>query len=188
MNSAPVLDLITSKAGASVCLNIGGRETRIPGFLNVDLQDLPTTDILDDISTLHTIKDATISEIYASHVLEHFIWTKTLNVLRTWRRVLKKGGVAYMAVPDWDVIVRLYQSDGLSPYLIELIYGEPDKQETFGNHYNVFNYARLGEHLTEAGFEDVERIQAMPYDINDCSKLRENRGNRLISLMVKATA
>lgn len=187
MNS-PALALKEARAGDSIRLNLGGRETRIPGFKNVDLQDLPTTDIRDDLGVLQSIATGSISEIYASHVLEHFMWDKTLDVLKAWRRVLKSGGIAYIAVPDWDVIVRIYRSDGLTQLLIELLYGEPHNKETFGIHYNVFNFSRLARFLMDTGFSDVERIPMMPYDVQDCSKILDNRFHQPISLMVKATA
>ncbi len=37
-------------------------------------------------------KDESVDEIYASHVLEHFPYNKTQEVLNDWVRVLKPGG------------------------------------------------------------------------------------------------
>ena len=46
--------------------------------------------------------------IYASHVLEYFDRNEVKNVLGEWYRVLKKGGLLRVAVPDFEAIVKVY--------------------------------------------------------------------------------
>ena len=52
--------------------------------------------------------DASVDEIRASHVLEHFPRAQAMAVLREWVRVLKPGGLLRVAVPDFGVIAEAY--------------------------------------------------------------------------------
>lgn len=166
-------------------LNLGGRETSIPGFKNVDLQDLPSVDIKADIRKL-PFDDGSVDEIYASHLLEHFSWYETDAILLEWRRVLRKGGAAYISVPDFDVVDKIYHTNGLCQYVVELLMG--DHQTPFGGHMTLFNYPRLASLLVKAGFSDVRRMKWLPHGIDDCSRMINNINGEPISVNVKAVA
>ena len=55
-----------------------------------------------------------VNLIYASHVFEYFDREKGEEVLKEWFRVLKKGGVLRIAVPDFEMMAKLY-SEGKFP-------------------------------------------------------------------------
>jgi predicted SAM-dependent methyltransferase len=75
----------------------------------VDVHEGPLVDIQGDISDLSRFESGSVTEIYASHCLEHFPHVRTLDVLKEWRRVMAKGGKVFVSVPDMDYIVRHYQ-------------------------------------------------------------------------------
>jgi len=52
--------------------------------------------------------DETVSEIAASHVLEHFPHGQVAAVVKDWARTLKRGGRLRIAVPDFRKIARDY--------------------------------------------------------------------------------
>ena len=52
-------------------LHVGCGNVILPGWTNVDLEDLPGIDLQDDIRELKKIKNGSCDIIYASHVLEH---------------------------------------------------------------------------------------------------------------------
>jgi predicted SAM-dependent methyltransferase len=178
--SSPLLD------GRDIRLNLGGRTTHIDGFLKVDLFDGEGVDIQTDVSDLSMLKDGTVIEIYASHILEHFSHTKTIDVLKEWRRVLKKGGKASISVPDFDASVFLYQKYGLTDFLRNLLYG--DQEYPLAYHYTVFTFATLARSCINAGFADVKRLKDMPYGVKDCSKNIDNHHFRPVSVHVEAIA
>jgi len=60
-----------------------------------------------DITKLNYGNDS-IDVIYASHVFEYFDRNEGMEVLREWYRVLKKGGVLRIAVPDFEAMSSLY--------------------------------------------------------------------------------
>lgn len=166
-------------------LNLGSRTTDIEGFKNVDCYGGDNVDFACDLGSLTFAKDGKVDEIYASHCLEHFPHTKTLDVLKEWNRVLKKGGKLYVAVPDWEAILKVYRTTGLlSDWIVNMLYGDQIYDKAF--HYTVFNYPRLMNILYEAGFERVNKIKEMPYGIRDCSKQISNVTNEPISLNVEA--
>lgn len=167
-------------------LNLGGRDTSIAGFRNVDLKPGPTVDYVSDISNLSIFRSGSVDEIYASHCLEHFPHTRTLGVLTEWRRVLKPGASAHISVPDFDAAVQIYVTEGLVDFLRNLLWGDQGYDLAF--HYTGFTFATLAALLVRAGFGDVKRRKWMPYGVNDCSSLVDNVRKQPISLTVEAFA
>jgi predicted SAM-dependent methyltransferase len=153
-------------------LNLGARTTKIPGFKNVDIKKMPGVDIVADLSML-PIRDNSADEIYASHCLEHFSHTKTLDVLKEWHRVLKVGGKISIAVPDFDQAIKVYNKIGfMSDFIKNLLWGDQIYREAY--HYTCFTYKTLLSLLSEAGFRKIKKIEKMPYGLMDCSTLNMN--------------
>ncbi len=175
-----------------VRLNLGGigdnanvtNESKIPGFLTVDLQDVPETDIICDISKLTSFGNESVDEIYCSNALEHFPHTQTLSVLKEWHRVLKPGSNLWVSVPDMDANLKLFQHHGLIPWVVNLIWG--DQIHPYAFHYINFTFGSLAQLITDAGFSDVKRIVKMPFGIRDASEHRDNIHFERISLNVVA--
>jgi predicted SAM-dependent methyltransferase len=187
MNGTDSLEVKSPEAKASgepVRLLLGGRTTKITGFTNVDLYEGPEVDIHSDVSDLLMFKDGSVSEIYASHILEHFSHTKTINVLKEWRRVLKSGGKAYIAVPDFDATITIYLKEGFVQFINNFLWG--DQEYPLAYHYSGFTYPYLASRIIEAGFNDVKRIKVMPYNVKDCSHLIDTLHGIPLSLNVEA--
>lgn len=168
-------------------LNLGGMgegflDGHIDGFKTVDLRD--GADVQRDCSDLSVFQDATVDTIYASNILEHWSLLKTVDVLKEWNRVLRKGGRLYISVPDFDVAVKLYQQFGLTEWLRFHLWG--DQKHPLNYHYTCFTFASLASDLIDAGFSDVKRVNEWPFKVNDGSLNRETRSGLLISLNVEA--
>lgn len=173
-------------AGGPIRLNLGGRDTQIPGFKTVDLKPGPTVDYESDISDLSMFEDGAVDEIYASHCLEHFSHQRTLSVLEEWHRVLRRGAKCYISVPDFETAIRMYLEWGMTDYIRNLLWG--DQGYDLAYHYAPFTYPILLNFLHKAGFKDVKRLTWMPYKVKDCSRLVDTFANKPISLTVEATA
>lgn len=176
--------------GGPFRLNLGGtgegyRDGRIPGFLTVDLRDVPDTDILSDVSDLSLFKDSTVDEIYSSNVLEHFPHTKTRDVLAEWCRVLKRGCKLHLSVPDFDATVRLYLKHGLTDWVKYLAWG--DQAHALNYHYINFTFGSLALEVSRAGFSDVRRVAELPYGVKDASTHRDSMDRKPISLNMECT-
>lgn len=164
-------------------LNLGGRTHKIPGFLTVDLYDGDGVDVSADVAQL-PFESNSVSEIYASHILEHFSHTRTVPVLSEWQRVLIPGGKLSVSVPDFDAMVTLYKMYGLTSFIRNMLYG--DQGYALAYHYTAFNAGSLLKACHDAGFSSVKRIMEMPYGLSDCSSNVDTANQRPISVHVEA--
>lgn len=159
-----------------------GKTSRIKGFKNVDIQKFQGIDYVCDISIL-PFKNNSVSEIYASHCLEHFPHPQTSRVLAEWFRVLKPRGTLYVAVPDFDAGVRLYvKQNALTDFILSLLYGGQENECCI--HYTSFNYKNLLYKLSLAGFVNTEKVDSFPFKLQDCSNLQNTKSGEKFSLNV----
>ena len=136
-------------------LNVGCGHLPMQEYVNVDLRELPGVDVLAEATDL-PFKPGAVSEIYSSHLLEHFPQEQLIRqVLPHWKELLKAGGVLRAVVPDAQAMIAEYGKGGY-PYedLREVTFGGQDYDGDF--HYNMFTPASLGEVLTSAGFSSYE--------------------------------
>lgn len=96
--------------------------------------------------------------IYCSHFLEHLTRQQGLTLIRETYRVLKKGGVARVSVPDLSKAIDLYSS-GDKDAALKLLYDGADSGNEFARHKYMYDHEILGDFLREAGFEQITRCQ-----------------------------
>ena len=134
-------------------LHLGCGPIDARGFINVDLQPLPHVHHVSGAYPLDTFPSECADLVYASHILEHFSWVNTLDVLKEWRRVLKPGGVLRLGVPDLPTLLSIYKDTGD----IGQIYGPlmGGQSDPYNFHYAVFDEISLKAMLITAGFRDV---------------------------------
>lgn len=147
-------------------LDIGCGEKPLPGYVGVDRLTGGTGNPLS-INGEDQVLDASVDEIYASHILEHFSHRNTVDVLKEWVRALKPGGLMRIAVPDFDYCVRAYLSEHSSDTLIEpfIMGGHGD---TYDHHGAIFNETKLREVMRLAGLGELRRWKS---NIVDCASL-----------------
>jgi predicted SAM-dependent methyltransferase len=139
----------------SLRLHIGCGEVNSPHFTNIDALPYPHVHILhDDIMHLPMFRDEVVDMVYMCHVLEHVPRKQIDEVIRELCRVLKTGGVLRLSVPDFDLLLRMYQDagDDVTAIADPLLgsYNNP-----YDVHYAVFNRAYLAKLLLENGFREV---------------------------------
>jgi SAM-dependent methyltransferase len=76
-------------------MSVADLRTHYPELSN---QPLVPVDILDDGEKLSSIGDDSVDFVIANHMLEHC--EDTLTALSTFLRVVRAGGVVYLAIPD----------------------------------------------------------------------------------------
>ncbi|WP_354256667.1 methyltransferase domain-containing protein [Bradyrhizobium sp. F1.13.3] len=92
--------------GAEIRLNIGARDTCIPGWINVDV--FPA-EVACNISRGLPFDDGSVRYVFMAHVLEHFFYPdEALGVLRDIKRVLRKDGILRIVVPDIRKYIAAY--------------------------------------------------------------------------------
>lgn len=162
--------------GLSV-LEIGGGDCRLAGAIQVEIDTRGCdrwvrrwgTDSLP-------FNDGVFDLVYASHVLEHVHWTRTIAALQEALRVLTPHGSIELWVPDFAYLDRAYrterESGGASDPSPDDWLSEAEHQGQFMRwlngrlfsanegdpHRAAFDYPYLAACLLNAGFRDVERI------------------------------
>lgn len=169
-------------------LNLGCFHSKIPGFMGVDVQEVPEADIICDIRNLSFAENDSVEEIYSSHCLEHFPYWETIGVLKEWYRVLKPGGILWLAVPDIMKIISLIKTYGYLPWLECVIYGNGEYKDSA--HKAGFDYEKIYGMLKGIGFSEVGRVKYFPYGLSDASTITVTLDGKstgeTISLNVKA--
>lgn len=143
-------------------LHIGGK-IAAPGWEIMDSIPGPHVDHLGNANDLSRFSDYSFNEIYASHVLEHFDYSRELlSTLREWNRVLKTLGRLFVSVPDLDVLAKLFLAKDLLTteerfFVMRMI---------FGGHTDAYDYHLVGlnedfliEYLGAAGFGHITKVE-----------------------------
>src|SRR5215831_5667299 len=152
------------KAMSEVNLELGaGPAKGKNGWVTID--QCEEADINWDLNMPLPFPDETVSNVYSSHVLEHFFYRDLIRLLADCHRVLKPGGSFSACVPDASIYVRAYMnpetfdrsflaykpavvSDLRMDWLNYIAYMD-------GHHRFMFDRDNLLKLLTEAGFTDV---------------------------------
>jgi predicted SAM-dependent methyltransferase len=103
------------------------------------------------------MRDASVSVIYASHVLEHFGRHEYRAVLAEWFRVLEPAGTLRLAVPDFAACAAVYwggSGDALSEVLGLIMGGQ---RNSYDYHKMIFDEDHLRSDLLGVGFREVRR-------------------------------
>lgn len=147
-------------------LNLGSGDSKIEGFISVDLYD-EQADIRADICEL-PFEDNSVDEIVAYQVIEHVPYQRSEMMFAEMYRVLKPGATAIVETPDIDYIARKILDEGLAPKWIYSLVGEyyrpwdKDRYDDWENnaasiHRNPWNYDRIVHVATAAGFKKFRR-------------------------------
>jgi|TARA_B100001094_G_C17952405_1_gene681245 predicted SAM-dependent methyltransferase len=139
-------------------LHLGCGKRYLKGFVHVDLADFEHIDYKLPVQDLSVFKDESVVEIYASHVLEYFDPKEVGEVLTEWNRVLKKGGVLRIAVPNFSELINVYKNTNNLQNILGPLYGrwEITKGENI-YHKTVYDEKSLTSVLKDANFRNITR-------------------------------
>jgi predicted SAM-dependent methyltransferase len=145
-------------------LHIGG-QVRTAGWEVIDANPGPCVDHVGNAGDLSRFETDTFTDLYASHVLEHFDYINDLPAtLKEWLRVLVPGGTLHVSVPDLDILARLFcdreNLSGQDRYLV--------MRMIFGGHVDRYDYHLVGlnqeflvQYLSNAGFTNIRRVEEL---------------------------
>ena len=147
----------------SICplrLHIGGIRPH-PDWKILNIQAGPSVDFVGTCTDLSQFADASIEEVYASHVFKHLDYQKELNkVLSEVHRKLRPGGKLRVSVPDLELLCRMFIHPELTPdgrfHIMRVIYGGQTDQ--YDHHKVGLTFEFLGHFLNMHGFRDIHRI------------------------------
>ncbi|MBW2660700.1 MAG: methyltransferase domain-containing protein [Deltaproteobacteria bacterium] len=155
-----------------VLIHIGCGDFNDPKYINVDSRTGWHIHRVGSIENCAELFDEEYADlIYACHVLEHVSHQRLIKTVKGLYLCLKKGGVLRLSVPDFDVIVSMYQERKNVGDIIEPLMGGQGYADNF--HRSVFNEDYLRQILLKSGFNEVRRWNsenATHHNFNDWSK------------------
>lgn len=136
-------------------LNLGCGHIALPGYVNVDMRELPGVDVVAEASDLPFERDS-VTEIFSAHFIEHFPQeAMRRRLLPYWRNLLRPGGTFRAVTPDTAAMLA---GAGAGTYSFndfrEVVFGSQDYAGDY--HYNLFTPESLRQLLEEAGFTNIE--------------------------------
>jgi len=144
-------------------INLGSGDKFYGGYLNIDINpNAPKVDIIADISKSLPFEDESIDAIMASHSIEHISYVIVPDVLRDWHRVLRKGGLIDIKVPDAEYAFREYlKGSWIIDYgfkernILPMLYG--NHGDEWQLHKALFTQDSLEKLMREIGFVEIQR-------------------------------
>ncbi|MGX4733125.1 class I SAM-dependent methyltransferase [Kitasatospora griseola] len=157
-------------------VQIGGGSHQLDGFFNIDL--VPPADFLWDVREGIPLPDNTVELLFNEHFLEHIDYPRSAKgFAREAFRVLGAGGQIITGVPDAAHVLSRYpaapaaademiehwyskrdcQGD-INTYLdlINYVFRDQDDDPTYTPHLWAYDFEKLAQLFTEAGFATVE--------------------------------
>jgi predicted SAM-dependent methyltransferase len=140
-------------------LNLGCGPQELKGYVNIDRSKGTEAYPLVDI------EDGSCDEIRASHLLEHFSYQQTGDVVGHWVSKLRPGGWLKLAVPDFAALAKAY--DEKAPFDVQkfIMGGQTDANDFHSTLYDIDNLLAL---MASAG---LYRMQRWESEIEDCASL-----------------
>jgi len=139
-------------------LHLGCGKRFLDGFIHVDLADYEHIDIKTNVDNLSIIKNETVDEIYASHVLEYFDRDEVVEVLNEWRRVLVKNGILRIAVPDFEQLLKIYNQTSRLSDILGPMYGKWElSASNHIYHKTVYDFKSICKLLEENSFKEIKK-------------------------------
>lgn len=150
--------------------------------------------------------DTSVDFIYTSHFLEHLPRYQTIMLLKECRRILRRGGILRVSVPDLKLVAEKYVKNDIN-FFINLvksdnpglnnitdlfvihfygfdIWSKPDflrrvRNSFIRGHLWMYDYDSLKEILESVGFTNIKRCNPGSGEVPDIEFLDIHRENSL---------
>lgn len=152
-------------------LNLGCGDKLLDGYFNIDVAPSRKGVVPDLIADLRNIPfdPASVDEILAVHVIEHFYLWEAKKVLIHWQNLLRAGGTIILECPNMLTAARaLVEDESLATdlegkrgqHVMWPIYGDPGWEDPLMCHKWGYTPASLIRLLTDVGFSGVRQEPA----------------------------
>lgn len=146
---------------AEIKLHLGCGKRYLPGYTHIDYSSYKHVDHVHSVAELPMIEDASVSVIYASHVLEYFGEAEAETVLNEWMSKLKWDGILRLAVPNFAALCEVYTRYHDLKLISGPIFGHwcTEGSDILGDywlqHKCLYDYGKLANRLFKVGFRAV---------------------------------
>lgn len=152
-------------------------------ILSVDIDPEQKPDIVADAAGLYeTLPEeyrGNLDGVFASHVLEHFSYYRTVPVLENWKKCLKEGGQLHVLVPSWEWAAREVLSENPSPALLGHSFAGQVNQ--WDVHYMMFTMRNLRRLFEKVGLS-VIRARTGEYVLNTTAGLQKAEQHYIVGI------
>lgn len=125
--------------------------------------------------------NGSVDQIYCSHVLEHFEKWQTINLLKEMRRILRRGGIARVVVPDLSKVIKIYNKDGAESFCRVLWGFDKDikpnnlikslQRKFIRSHQWMYNKKSFEEVIKISGFRNFKWLDYKIGEVQNLDKL-----------------
>tara|TARA_R110000744_G_scaffold988_5_gene3628 strand:+ start:2178 stop:2717 length:540 start_codon:yes stop_codon:yes gene_type:complete len=123
-------------------------------WIHIDGGDYPHLDSKDILDLPYS--DNSIDLIYTSHVIEYFNREEIIPIIKEWKSKLKPGGILRLAVPNFEVITKLYLESKIPlNNFIGPLYGKMGMGNKTIYHKTVYDFKELKHLLHKCGFVNI---------------------------------
>ena len=149
-------------------LHVGCGSEIIPGWCNIDVQDLPGVDIVLDVTRGFSFSDVDL--IYCEHFIEHLRFDQGFSFLDACYDSLSAGGVLRLSTPNLEWVYLTHFTAGLTD-IPKMISNTFMLNRAFYGWGHQFLYSRevLREVLKAIGFHNIVECE---YGMSDHPELR----------------
>lgn len=188
-----------SKTLKPVMLYLGCGNDRMKDFVHIEINlwkdKTGEPDILADISESIPLPDNSVDLIFSRATMEHLTYTELLNCLLENRRILKKGGVVRMVLPDLNTLVENYKNKVYStdiesgPDMPNTDYIETFvAQITYHDHFYNHTFETMRRALQKAGFDNIRKCNMADSAIKEANEeLKMAEIGRHYEMTIEAT-
>lgn len=170
-------------------LHLGCGNFKLDEYINIDISS-KIADLNLNMNDLSIFKNSSIEEIYCCHVLEHIRRRELLHLLTEWNRVLIKGGVLRLAVPDFEKVVKIYLKNHDMSEIIGFLNG--GQSDDYDIHFVNFDLDLLRQLLRTCGFINIQKYDQEIFlgekdDYSKCYLPHMDKTGELMSLNIICT-
>ena len=135
-------------------LHVGCGTEVIPGWTNIDLQDLPGVDIVLDVTQGFPFSD--VDYVYCEHFIEHLRFDQGFRFLDACHEALADGGVMRLSTPNLDWVYLTHYSAGSSDVPKRISDTFMLNRAFYGwGHQFLYSREVLSEVLDAVGFRNI---------------------------------
>jgi SAM-dependent methyltransferase len=135
-----------------------------------------------NVSKRWPFADESAEAIFSSHVMEHLPLQSARTCMRNAYRVLKKGGVFRVAVPDLDKQIADFKSEAAYEWACSFFQADQTREKNM--HHFMYNHESMARLMREAGFSDITRVSFGQGICPDISRI-DNRPESLFMEAIK---
>lgn len=180
-----------------VMLNIGCGTDYKAGWINIDNNSDDNIEKLDlnwDLRNPLPFEENSVDYIFNEHFLEHLTLEEAQLSIKDFMRVLKKGGVMRIAMPNLVDVVDLYNNPNwksetfLKKFGLDFVQTKAELINInfrWWGHKWLYDWEELERRLKDAGFSNIRQCELRKSTCNELINLETRDQSTLIAEIIK---